>query len=77
MSKPELFFRSKQWDAMLRAVLERLRQAAGEVLVVAPAPDMPDPVTLIQTMMLECVGALDQLHAALKHDRTLLADLTS
>ncbi len=60
----------EDWDAMFRAVLERLRQAAGEILVTAPVLQGPDPATLLQTIVLECVGALEQLHTALKHDRT-------
>ena len=59
----------KDWDVMFRSVLERLSLASGEVVVLGPVPKVPaDPVTLLQVIVLKCVSALDQLHAALKLD---------
>lgn len=60
---------AEDWDVMFRSVLERLRLASGEVAVQGPVLKAPDPVTLLQIIVLECVSALDQLHVALKLDR--------
>lgn len=59
----------EDWDVMFRSVVERLRHAAGEGVEVAPELHAPGPATLLQIIVLECASALDQLHAALKHDR--------
>ncbi|MEO6322856.1 MAG: hypothetical protein ABIR56_19410 [Polaromonas sp.] len=60
----------EDWDVMFRSVVERLRHSAGEVVEVAPELHAPDSVASLQTIVLEYASALDQLHAALKHDRT-------
>jgi hypothetical protein len=59
----------KDWDAMFRAVLERLRQAVGEVPVVMPGLKVTDPAGLIPCTVMECVEALEQLHTVLKQER--------
>ena len=59
----------KDWDVMFRSLIEKLRLASREVVVLGPVMKVPaDPVTLLQIIVLECVSALDQLHAALKLD---------
>lgn len=59
----------KDWDALFRAVLERLRQAAGEVPVVMPGLKVTDPAGLMKCTVMECVGAFEQLHTVLKQER--------
>jgi hypothetical protein len=61
------------WDALFEAVAARLRHAVGEDLHKPPeVPVYSAALTasLIQAVVLDCVGALDQLHAALKQDRS-------
>jgi hypothetical protein len=60
---------AEDWDALFDAVLQRLRQAVGEVRAMSAAFSGSDPACLNQTIVLECADALAQLHAALKHDR--------
>lgn len=59
----------QDWDVMFGAVLERLSHSAGDLPPAQAAPPLPDPACRLQAIVLECVGALGQLHAALKHDR--------
>ena len=56
----------EDWDLMLRSVVERLRQAAGDAGKVTPELN---GLASLQVIVLECAGALCQLHAALVHDR--------
>lgn len=60
----------EDWDAMFGAVLERLRSSVDDVLITSPVPLSPDAASLTQSIVLECAEALDQLHVALKHDRS-------
>lgn len=57
------------WDLMFRAVEERLRLAVGRVLVATPGLEPQTATVLIQTIVLECVAALEHLHTALTHER--------
>ena len=59
----------EDWDLMLRSVVERLRQAAGDAGKVTPELNGPGSLASLQVIVLECAGALCQLHAALVHDR--------
>ena len=59
----------QDWDMMFRAVEERLSSAVGKVLVATPGLEPQTAAALVQTIVLECVAALDQLHAALTHER--------
>lgn len=59
----------KDWDALFRAVLERLKQAVGEVPVAMPGLKVTDPAGLIQCTVMECVEAFEQLHTVLKQER--------
>lgn len=63
----------EDWDALFCAIQAQLRQAVGEHLGVTP----PTPshsveltATLVQAIVLDCVAAMDQLHAALKQERS-------
>lgn len=60
------------WDALFRAVLDRLSQSVGKVKATTPELQQSDSAVLIQTTVLDCVRALNQLHSALKHDRLLI-----
>lgn len=50
------------WDALFRAVTTRLKEAAGVQPQHSPAADL-------QPVVLECVDALQLLHAALAQER--------
>ena len=61
------------WDTLFDAVSARLCHAVGEDL--HRPPDVPIysaalTASLIQAVVLDCVGALDQLHVALKYERS-------
>ncbi|MDP1694400.1 MAG: hypothetical protein Q8L34_02565 [Candidatus Woesearchaeota archaeon] len=61
------------WDVMFAAVQARLRLAVGEQLGVLPETPSHSAglsASLVQAMVLDCVSALDQLHAALKQERS-------
>lgn len=51
------------WDALLCAVKDRLRQTVGEDLT----QPMNGSAVPVRASVLECVEALDQLHNTLKH----------
>lgn len=60
------------WDALYSAVETRLRHIVGEELGVQP--EVPQhaaslSASLVQAVVLDCVSALDQLHAALQQER--------
>lgn len=59
------------WDAMFRAVESRLRQTVGErpAVIAEPQPQPQDAAGRVQAVVLECVEALEQLHAALMLER--------
>lgn len=59
------------WNLMFQAVKERLRLAVGKVLIASPGLEPQTAGVLTQTIVLECVGALDQLHATLTNERGL------
>ena len=58
----------EDWDDLFGAVRQRLRDAVAQ----APAPttgSRPDePLARVRASVLECVAALDQLHASLRHE---------
>ncbi len=58
----------RDWNDLLTAVKSRLRNTVGEFL--SPASDLNAPATAerIRVNVLECVAALDQLHATLDHE---------
>lgn len=56
------------WNALLTAVSTRLRQSA-DTLPQSDASELPPaPVHRVRTSVLECVDALEQLHATLRHE---------
>ncbi len=57
------------WDMMFRAVKARLTAAVGQVLVATPGLQPQVAAVLVQTVVLECVSALSQLHASLTQER--------
>lgn len=66
---PPLDMAIEDWDALFRAVEARLRLTVGERLAAAPQAQAHDAAVGVQTIVLECVAALDHLHTALKHER--------
>lgn len=63
------------WDELFHAVTSRLRLTVGEPLAATPEAQAHDAAGGIQIIVLECVAALDQLHAALTHERGRRAQL--
>ena len=61
---------TEDWDIMFRAIQLRLREAVGERPKSAPTPQADDTAGHIQVVVLECVSAMEQLEAALRHQRT-------
>lgn len=62
-----------EWDMLFDAVRDRLIRTVGERL--GQLPDVPQhsaelSASLVQAVVLDCVGALDQLHATLKQERS-------
>ena len=60
---------TEDWDIMFRAIQLRLREAVGERPKSAPPPQADDTAGHIQVVVLECVSAMEQLEAALRHQR--------
>lgn len=58
----------EDWDILLGAVKARLRQTVGECPVAASRARRDDEAGRVQASVLECVAALDQLHATLTHE---------
>lgn len=61
------------WDVMFDAVRARLIHGVGERL--GELPHLPHhsaelSASLVQAVVLDCVSALDQLHAALQQERS-------
>jgi C4-dicarboxylate-specific signal transduction histidine kinase len=56
------------WEDLLSAVKSRLRLTVGELLAVLPPHQLPDAAHRVQSSVLECVNALDQLHLTLTHE---------
>lgn len=59
----------EDWDVMFRAVQMRLVAAVGDRPDSARPPAEGDTAGHIQVSVLECVSAMAQLHAALRHQR--------
>jgi hypothetical protein len=57
------------WDVLFRAVKARLMLSVGEKLAAAPPSQAGEAAELVQSIVLECVGALHQLHMALTQER--------
>lgn len=59
----------EDWDILFRAIQLRLRAAVGEQIASQPPPQADDTAGRIQVVVLECVSAMEELHAALAHER--------
>lgn len=59
----------EDWDALFGAVEARLRMTVGEPLAAPTGAHAHDAAVGVQTIVLECVAALEQLHTALTHER--------
>ena len=59
----------QDWDDLFRAIQERLRHIVGDRNTDMAPLEMHDMGVSIQDGVLECVAALDQLHAALGLER--------
>ncbi len=57
------------WDLMFCAVEDRLSSAVGKVLYATPGMELHAETAMLQTIVLECVTALSQLHEALTQER--------
>ena len=58
------------WDALFSAVRARLRLTVGPRLAAPNGPQQQrEPEVRIAASVLECVAALDQLHATLSHEQ--------
>jgi hypothetical protein len=57
------------WDLLFRAVMVRLMLSVGEKLAAAPRSQADEAAEMVQSVVLECVGALHQLHLALMQER--------
>jgi len=66
---PALDIAINDWDALFRAIEDRLRRTVGEPLANAPDAAAQDAAAGVRTIVLECVAALEQLHTALTHER--------
>lgn len=58
-----------EWDDLFDAVQARLSASVGELFAQTPGLQSQDVANRVQAVVLECVGALDQLHAALNRER--------
>lgn len=71
-AQPRLSISVEDWDLLLLAVESRLRKAVGERLGALPeTPQLSAALSasVVQAIVLDCVAALEQLHAALKTER--------
>lgn len=63
----------EDWDVLFEAVKTTLRRIVGErlgALPELPAPSAALSAGQVQAVVLDCVGSLDRLHAALKQERS-------
>ena len=61
----------EDWDSLFGAVEERLRCTVETLDSATPQLDSRDKLSLIKSVVLDCVSSLDALHQALRHDRGL------
>jgi hypothetical protein len=63
----------EDWDVLFEAVKTTLRRIVGERLgdlPEVPAHSAALSASLVQAVVLDCVGSLDRLHTALKQERS-------
>ena len=73
VEEDHLTVNTADWDSLFDAVSVRLIRTVGEDLQNPPNVPLHSAAltaSLIQAVVLDCVGALDQLHAALKQERS-------
>ena len=67
------------WDDLLNAVKSRLLMSANEDFAHSRDPRPEGPLEFVQSEMIDCVGALNQLHTTLSHElerhKTLQGDI--
>ena len=63
----------EDWDSLFGAVEERLRCTVETLDSATPQLDSLDKLSVIKSVVLDCVSSLDTLHQALRHDRGLQA----
>lgn len=57
------------WDLLFRAVMVRLMLSVGEKLAAPQRSQAGEAAEMVQSIVLECVDALHQLHLALMQER--------
>ena len=60
---------TEDWDLLFCAVTDRLRQCANELLAAGSLPQQALPALSFSSEVLECIDALDRLHADLRQQR--------
>lgn len=60
------------WDDLFLAVQERLRNCVDDTLLVAPELRPTERQAVMKTTVLQCIEAMQQLHAALTLERKRL-----
>lgn len=65
----------EDWDVLFCAVTARLRLIVAERLVTPTSPGLAIEVNRVRVDVLECVAALDQLHATLTEELGRCAQL--
>ncbi len=61
----------EDWDSLFGAVEERLRGTVETLDSSTAQVTLPDKLSRIKAVVLDCVSSLDTLHTALRHDRGL------
>ena len=67
--EPHLDIAPNDWDELFHAVTARLEGCVSNTKMQGLADKVPATAQSVQTTVLECVSALNQLHAALVHER--------
>ena len=73
VEEDHLTVNAADWDSLFDAVSVRLIRTVGEDLQNPPNVPLHSAAltaSLIQAVVLDCVGALDRLHVALKQERS-------
>ncbi|NDP64513.1 hypothetical protein [Polaromonas sp.] len=60
---------TEDWDLLFCAVAERLRHCASRLLAASSLPQPAASVMTCSSDVLECVDALNRLHAVLRQQR--------
>lgn len=60
----------EDWDFLFSAVEQRLRDTVAQLDLAPTVPDAQNSASRIKAVVLDCVNALDQLHMALRQERS-------